>query len=164
MKNLKSVFIFLVSAGLISSCDYESDIIKVINESDISITVYIPSKTDNGWSDLTDNFIGNQPETLEPGDSLYYYARIHPKQMFAEYYKAPIPVYIFAPEDIEKYGWEKVIADEMIIVQYIVSADDARHLNFRTTYPPNEEMKNVLMYPPYEEVIENYNRIISEKE
>ena len=79
--------------------------------------------------------------------------------MFAQKYKVPIPVYIFAAEDIEKYGWEKVIADEMIIVQYIVSADDARHLNFRTTYPPNEEMKNVLMYPPYEEVIANYNRM-----
>ena len=47
----------------------------------------------------------------------------------------------------------------MIIVQYSVSADDARYLNCRTTYPPNEEMKNVLMYPPYEEVIENYNRM-----
>ena len=164
MKNLKSVFIFLVSAGLISSCDYESDIIKVINESDISITVYIPSKTENGKIELTDNFIGNQPETLEPGDSLYYYTRMPPKQMFAQKYKVPIPVYIFAPEDIEKYGWEKVIADEMIIVQYSVSADDARHLNCRTTYPPNEEMKNVLMYPPYEEVIENYNRKKKKKE
>ena len=44
------------------------------------------------------------------------------------------------------------------------SLDDLDRLGWTLHYPPTPAMRDVHMYPPYEEVIENYNRIISEKE
>ena len=73
-------------------------------------------------------------------------------------------LFIFQDDIVDNYGWEKVHDDYMILVRYDLSKEDIQRLNTDIHYPPTEEMRDVHMYPPYEEVIANYNRIISEKE
>ena len=73
-------------------------------------------------------------------------------------------LFIFQDDIVDNYGWEKVHDDYMILVRYDLSKEDIQRLNADIHYPPIEEMRDVHMYPPYEEVIENYNRMISEKE
>ena len=159
MKNLKSVLIILATAGLISSCDYESRMITIYNDAEQDIIYYIPNVGEGLTSDFNRY---NLPTVIEAHDSIDIITRFSTKQMFQQCY--PLSVYLFDPIIVNEYGWETVMRDEMILVQYELLENDARRLDCRVSYPPNEEMKNVLMYPPYEEVIENYNRIISEKE
>ena len=35
------------------------------------------------------------------------------------------------------------------LIRYDLSLDNLRYLNWTVTYPPGEEMKNIVMYPPY---------------
>ncbi len=59
---------------------------------------------------------------------------------------------------------ETIAENYMVLVRYDVTLDDLDRLDWTLHYPPTPAMRDVHMYPPYEEVIENYNRMISEKE
>lgn len=38
---------------------------------------------------------------------------------------------------------------DIIIQRYDLSLQDLQQINWTLTYPPNENMKNMKMYPPY---------------
>ena len=46
-------------------------------------------------------------------------------------------------------------SDISILIRYTFSLTDMIQLNWKFTYPPAEDMKNVRMYPPYSECDEN---------
>ena len=153
MKQITS-FAFILMLCIIYSCDYDNHMITIINKSSKPIIFYIP----NYGEGLTSDFHPyNLPKTINPGNSICLNARTTPSKIYEELY--PINVYIFCPDIVDEYGWEKVMDEEMFVVHYVPSADDARRLDRCFSYPPNEDMQNVLMYPPYEEVIENYNEM-----
>ncbi|GHT56308.1 hypothetical protein AGMMS50233_07830 [Endomicrobiia bacterium] len=44
---------------------------------------------------------------------------------------------------------------ENILQRYDINLQDMINLNWEISYPPTEAMKDITMYPPYEEVMQN---------
>ncbi len=59
--------------------------------------------------------------------------------------------YIFHADTVKKYKWDEVRDGYKILKRYDLSLQDIKQLNKSVYYPPTEEMKNMKMYPPYEE-------------
>jgi hypothetical protein len=65
-----------------------------------------------------------------------------------------LSVYIFHTDTLQKYTWEEVRQDYKILRRYDLSSDDITSLRIKNgapviTYPPDDRMKNMKMYPPY---------------
>jgi len=74
-----------------------------------------------------------------------------------------ISVFIFHSDTLNKYPWETIRDNYNILVRYDLSADDIHNMEkvpwgnfYAIPFPPSEDMKNVHMWPPYEEVIAKY--------
>ena len=52
--------------------------------------------------------------------------------------------------------WNKIRDEYKVLVRYDLSQEDIYNLNAEIHYPPTDAMKGIHMYPPYEEVLENY--------
>lgn len=61
-----------------------------------------------------------------------------------------VSVFVFNKDTFEMYGYENVRQNYRILVRYDLSISDIRSLQFCLPYPPDESMKNMKMYPPYE--------------
>lgn len=53
-------------------------------------------------------------------------------------------------------GWEGIRDDYDILVRYDLTYDNLKVLNDTIPFPPTEAMKNMKMWPPYEEVVKKY--------
>lgn len=62
-------------------------------------------------------------------------------------------IQVFESEIIDTYSWSKIRSDYMILQQYFVSLENLQSINWRISYPPTPEMKDIKMWPPYEEAI-----------
>ena len=60
-------------------------------------------------------------------------------------------VFIFDSEILENIEWKEIRDNYMILKRYDLSLEDLQKLDFTLYYPPTEEMKDIKMYPPYEE-------------
>ena len=50
---------------------------------------------------------------------------------------------------LETYSFNTIKNDYMILQRYDVTVSDLQRLDWQITYPPNEKMKDIKMYPPY---------------
>jgi len=57
--------------------------------------------------------------------------------------------FFFDADIIERYDWQIIRDNYMILVRYDFSQKDLQKLKWRIYYPPTEEMKDMKMYPPY---------------
>lgn len=69
-------------------------------------------------------------------------------------YGAQIPsdtvmIFIFDAETIENTSWSIVCGDYLVLQRYDLSLENLKYLNWKLSYPPTEEMKDMKMYPPY---------------
>lgn len=62
-----------------------------------------------------------------------------------------LSLFILSQDTINKYSWEKIKETYNILARYDLDMTDGalRKYDFEFTYPPNEKMKNIQMYPPY---------------
>ena len=60
-------------------------------------------------------------------------------------------VFIFDAKVLDTYSWEEIRDNYMILKRYDLSLEDLQKLDFTLYYPPTEAMKDIKMYPPYEE-------------
>ncbi|NGF57657.1 hypothetical protein G5B35_24150 [Parapusillimonas sp. SGNA-6] len=58
---------------------------------------------------------------------------------------------IFSVDTLEKYPWEIIREDYMILQRYDLSMSDLRKLDYSIAYPPTEAMRNMKMWPRYGE-------------
>ena len=70
------------------------------------------------------------------------------EEIFFNLPKDTLSVFIFHTDTLTEYTWNEVRDKYMILKRYDLSLDDLRRLNFKITYPPNEIMDNIKMYPP----------------
>jgi hypothetical protein len=61
-----------------------------------------------------------------------------------------IMVFVYDAELVENTPWERVEREYLILKRYDLSLQDLQNLNWLLTYPPDERMKNMKMYPPYD--------------
>jgi hypothetical protein len=68
-------------------------------------------------------------------------------------------IFILSPDTISKYGWENVRTNYRILVRYDLSYSNIENEsgNILLSYPPTPDMRNIKMFPPYEEVLPKRN-------
>lgn len=69
--------------------------------------------------------------------------------------KDTIRIYIFDSEEFEKTDWSDISNEYLIMQRYDFSKADLDTLGWIISYPPTPEMKDIKMWPPYEEAIKN---------
>lgn len=67
-----------------------------------------------------------------------------------------IRLYIFVRDTIEKYDWATIVDKYMVLHRYDLTKQDCENMNWSIPFPPDESMKDIKMYPPYEEAIKQF--------
>jgi len=62
-----------------------------------------------------------------------------------------LSLYIFDADTFNMYDWEEIKDGYKILQRYDISSENLKALKYKISYPPDERMKNIKMYPPYEE-------------
>lgn len=63
--------------------------------------------------------------------------------------KDTLIVFVYNADTLSVYGWDYVKDHIMVAQRYDLSLTDLQNLNWRLTFPPSEEMRNIKMWPPY---------------
>jgi len=159
----------------------------IVNYSDFDIFTYQAANTSDcptvypdtllpAFFNTEDNrfFAYNDPETgketdtlgiIRPGtyreDYCSFWGNTHPRFQ-REYFEKEFPagyysVFILSYETYLEKGWEGIRDDYDILVRYDLTYDNLEALNDTIPFPPSEAMKDMKMWPPYEEVVSKYN-------
>ena len=60
-------------------------------------------------------------------------------------------IYLFDAETVDNTPWETIREEYKVLKRYDLSLEDIQFLDYEISYPPTEQMKDMRMYPPYEE-------------
>ena len=121
---------------------------------------------DNRFFDCFDPETNAETDTLgiiRPGmygDDLCYPWK-KARRLYKDQFKEDFPagyysVFILSYETYLKKGWEGIRDDYDILVRYDLTYDNLKTLNDTIPFPPTEAMKDMKMWPPYEEVVHAY--------
>lgn len=92
--------------------------------------------------------------------SLVFLSYVSPnKDWFEMFPDKTLHVYIFHGDTIRTHTWEEIRDSYNILVRYDLTYEDIKKFKGpcpRIPFPPTDVMKDMKMYPPYEEVIEKY--------
>jgi len=66
------------------------------------------------------------------------------------YNKKPMMIYVFDNQALKSIGYSRSKYDSIVLQRYDITLEDLKKLDWKITYPPDERMKDVKMYPPYE--------------
>ena len=70
-------------------------------------------------------------------------------KIFSSYPNDTMSFFIFHPDTLKKYSWYQICDKYMILKRYDLSLADLKRLDMNISYPPDERMKDMKMYPPY---------------
>lgn len=167
MKNIFKLTVFLIVLSMLlmsKACVKEDEnhhkSIVVINNSEKAIYAYF------GFS-----YPDTSALTTIPSSSVSSIYKVEPHQrnntalvmrsfweiVFKDGRRIPsdtVMVFILDGEKVEKYNATKVHvstaqADDMLLQRYDLSLQDLQKMDFHLSYPPNDAMRNVKMYPAY---------------
>ena len=161
---MKKVFMNLCLCFILFSL-FSSQCVKIRNE----YTLDLINNSDHniGYYFTTGGRYGTHfPDTLLPNTNdwvLYDYSKVNSpgllirqewKVYFSSLPKDTLSVFIFHTDTLNKYTWEEVRDRYLILKRYDLSLDDLMKLKNdysvpEITYPPDERMKGMKMYPPY---------------
>jgi len=60
-------------------------------------------------------------------------------------------IYLFDAETVDNIPWETIREEYKVLKRYDLNLEDIQFLDYEISYPPTEQMKDMRMYPPYEE-------------
>lgn len=74
-----------------------------------------------------------------------------------------LSLFIYDRDTLEAYDWSDIRKEGKLIVRYDLSLSDIKKVTSdgkhpSAPFPPTMKMKNIHMYPPYEEVIAKYGK------
>ena len=184
---VKHLSILVVVSLMLTACffdDYTSTYTSIVNNSGHNISVYWASTAAN-TSAYPDTLLPDNPtpcganmyELIEgpisPNGGLATFE--YPtdlkgfKKLFNRKEHLPegiLSVFVLHTDTLHCYPWEQVRTGNKYIVRYDLSyddivrfsvADDGYESQFHIPFPPTEAMRNMKMWPPYEEVRKRYN-------
>jgi len=64
--------------------------------------------------------------------------------------KDTLSYFLILEDTLLMYDWEEIRRDYKILKRYDLSLQDLKRLNYTIPYPPDDRMKDMKMYPPYE--------------
>lgn len=151
---MKTIFHLLLLVSLtfvLTACP--EDVIEVesfnfYNNSDKDVCLYLGvAKRENGGSLYPDTMI-SEVKTMSGSVSLsknggYFY------YMYNRYKVSDtLCLFIYDADTVNAYSWEEIKSGYKILQRYDL---DIKELDRPIYYPPTEEMKDIPMYPPYEQ-------------
>ena len=160
---MKILILFVLTAALLVSCKkcyFDSDNAVIKNESDKNIVIlklYYDYQKNPNDTIIYDDFSVYElsMRSIKPKETLsiiYWNKREKDVISAADTFS----VHILDEEVVYEYSWKEVCNKYKVLCRYDLSGQDIINLNFTIPYPPSPEMKNMKMYPPYEEIINRY--------
>ena len=149
LMTIVSVLLILLSKGCKDTFPQSS--ITLMNNSDTDVNYYFAFGGEGGilYPDTT------LPVTLTPpfpearkGHSGYYDCNCTEEEIFEFISSDTLSLYIFHPDTLAKYEWQKIIEDYNILRRYDLSLGDLQRLDFEVIYPPNANMEGIQMWQP----------------
>ena len=151
MKNI--VFQLLM---LICTCCHHPEYdrrLQIANNSNIIIYVGI-SNMDWGYKDSA--YVNFNYSVVKYGERYKFYPNtvkeyllyIPWEQSFEHGKSDTVSFYVFDAAVLETTQWGKVKNDYLVLQRYDLNLENLINLNWTLSYPPDERMKNMKMYPP----------------
>ena len=161
----KLLYILLVLTFI--SCGYEyppgqHNSFPVVNMSRIPVYVYANNR------DIVETpfflYERNHPRLVAPGEISSSALRWDKGGTFEEYYEEVLMpqrkeyLYVFVIDAALSCDWieDNCFSSSCYIVRYDLKLDDLSNLDWVISFPPDERMKSIHMYPTYQEVIAKY--------
>ena len=170
-----SIFVLIALAIVNTSCrgvfylSAESAFAVIHNEWTSGIYYYCPTESDMRWNridctypDTTICFticpaihsyvagwgyIPAKESRTEQSGSRYL------EQWFSYFPQDTISIFLFDEETVETVPWETVVKEYLVLQRYDLSIEDFKRLDNDIHYPPTPEMRDIHMWPPYEEAV-----------
>ena len=159
MKTVVKNLIIILFFTSLCKCEY------LVTDKKYSVTLMNNAEYSIGCYFTLGGYYGTYyPDTLLPSSNSIYIIkeiksgnRYHAdssfkwEEIYSRLPKDTMSVFVFHSDTLKKHIWEEVRDRYMILKRYDLSFDDLKDLKFEITYPPNEKMKDMKMYPPYGE-------------
>jgi hypothetical protein len=159
MKRKNFITTAITTFVLIGACKnvpYERYPYEIQNNSDTFIKVYIALSTNGGTYPDTSFFFPKDKLTIEvkPFDKYRSSVGASWDEIYSYFPLDTMSIFIFCKDTFAYFSWEVIQRDYKILQRYDLSLEDFNHLENEfhipvITYPPDEQMKNMKMYPPY---------------
>ena len=164
-KTIKLTLIISAIVLSLSSCWEDDDNrhfrIPFINNADYSVYILEDSKEQYMMlPHFHDTIL--QSWYVDPSHSDTTNTKIRPKEIFEEaffnmtcyeadfgYAYDTLLIFVFNADSLDTYGWDYVREHYMVQQRYDLSLEDLQSVYFRLSFPPNEAMKHIHMWPPY---------------
>jgi len=152
MKNIS----FLLLIVICNSCRYSFDTrLQIVNNSDAIIYVGVSGEGYRNYNDTAYVYINCS--TAQHGDTYKFHPNtvkefllyIPWEEAFEDVYGNNILFYVFDATVLETVPWEQVKKEYLVLQRYDLSLQNLIDLNWTLSYPPDERMKDIKMYPPY---------------
>lgn len=72
-----------------------------------------------------------------------------------------IRIFIFDTDTLAKYSWEEISRNYNILQRYDLTLKDMKLLKHDIYYPPTPAMRNIKMWPPYNEKVSITNKTLN---
>ena len=148
MKVLKFI-VLLVVLSILSACpkiDYKHAF-KFSNNSNVDVYIYF------GLTDIAG--VTLYPDTVVPevrvgvlfkqGAARHYSYNY----LYNEECTDVLSLFIFDADTFNIYDWNEIRSGYKVLQRYDISPEDAKMLERKISYPPDERMKDIKMFPPY---------------
>ena len=147
MKELKFIVLLFFLIMITARCDY-SEGFRFHNNS--TSDVYIDLDLYGGIL-YPDTAISKTKRgaLYKAGDTFYYTINTAKESILNQH--GTVSLFIFDADTFNIYSWEEIRNGYKILQRYDISVEDFKALRYNISYPPTEAMKNMKMYPPYEQ-------------
>jgi|SRR5690554_183757 len=151
MNSFKIILFFILIITSMGSCipmDIEYSIL-LKNQSNHKIDSYLGANEHYPDTTVVET---NFRWSVYPGSSIDYSATTPWEEIFERYVPSDtLSMFVFHTDTLETNSWETIISEYKVLKRYDLSLEDVQSLNYTIPYPPTEQMKDMRMYPPYEE-------------
>ncbi len=150
------VVLFIISLACCSECKLAMDYqypLRLDNNSGYTIDCFF--SIDDEFAPFTPNVIpvpyGYLFRGIKPQEYCKYRSKLEWEKMFLYIKTDTISIYIFHTDTLNKYSWKEICEDYLVLKRYDFSLEDLKRLKYNIPYPPSPIMRDMKMYPPYED-------------
>jgi len=145
MKKIKLILLLFTLLAL-TACpkvDYKHDFMFINNAGhDIYVYLKVPYEGDFIYPDTTIAYV-RCGALFKSGASFAYTYNYRENEMDT------LILFIFDADVFNTYSWEEIRDEYKILQRYDIKFGSIKALEYNISYPPDERMKNMKMYPPY---------------
>lgn len=164
---MKRVY-FILLLLFMYSCEKSKDhFISVVNNNDKLICIFFDSRYPSDSLSAIKCLSHNKPDIVFPysSDHFTYWGTGKPNSWYLFYeeandYDGYISVYIgeidmdFYESSFDERGFPEITFEVPVIARYDIRKKDIEVLNWVISFPPSEAMKDIHMWPPYEQIVQ----------